>query len=192
MFSACTMAVKTIVEADGPGYRLAVKASPTLCVDPSQSQDLWDFAARLHVTNTSGVAVELVYNTGSTAGFSFRADRIADVRDERDGIAYETGPIAAEHAGVARVTLAPGAEEAVTGDLRYILKPIQLAVKGERVDGRGVALEERFDRSFRIEFLAELVLNAGGEKRTITERMPASLSIIVRDATRESQEDPAK
>ncbi|MGL5010246.1 MAG: hypothetical protein ACRC6I_10210, partial [Paracoccaceae bacterium] len=161
------------------------KASPTLCVDPSQSQDLWGFAAKLHVTNTSGAPFDLVYNTGSMAGFSFRADRVADARDPREGIDYETGPIAAERAGISRITLAPGAEEVLIGDPRYILEPIQLAVKGERVDGSAAEADERFDRSFRVEFLAELVTYVGGEKRNITEEMPAILRIIVRDLARE-------
>jgi hypothetical protein len=185
MFSACTMAVETIAEAEGPGYKLVIKASPALCVDPSVSQNLWDYAAKLHVTNTSGTPFDLVYNTGSMAGFSFRADRVADARDPREGIDYETGPIAPERAGVARVTLAPGAEEVLIGDPRYILEPIQLAVKGERVDGSGAELDERFDRSFRVEFLAELVVYEGEAKRTISQEMPAILRIVVRDLTRE-------
>jgi hypothetical protein len=185
MFSACTMAVETIAEADGPGYRLAVRASPSLCVDPSQSQNLWDHAAKLVVTNTSGAPFELVYNTGSVAGFSFRADRVADARDPRAGIEYETGPIAPERAGVARVTLAPGATETLIGDPRYILEPIQLAVKGLRVDGSAVDPDERYERSFRVGFLAELVIYEAGVKRDISTEMPAILRIVVRDVTRE-------
>lgn len=185
MFSACTMAVETIAEATGPGYKLVIKASPTLCVDPSQSQNLWDYAARLSVTNTSGKPFDLVYNTGSMAGFSFRADRVADARDPREGIDYETGPIAPERAGVSRVTLAPGAEEVLIGDPRYILEPIQLAVKGTRVNGNEADLDERWDRSFRVEFLAELVMYEGKVKRTISEEIPAILRIVVRDIAHE-------
>ncbi len=185
MFSACSMAVETIAEAVGVGYTLTIKASPSLCVDPSVSQNLWDYAAKLTVTNTQAKPFDLVYNTGSMAGFSFRADRVSDARDPREGIDYETGPIAPERAGVARVTLAPGAEEVLIGDPRYILEPIQLAVKGARVDGSGAEADERWDRSFRVEFLAELVVYEGEVKRSISEEMPAILRIVVRDVGRE-------
>lgn len=185
MFSSCTMAVETIAKAVGPGYSLVVKASPTLCVDPSISQNLWEYVAKLYVTNTSSAPVELTYNTGSMAGFSFRADQIADARDPGAIINFETGPIAAERAGINKVTLAPGAVEVVSGDVLYILEPIQLAAKGERIDGSAVAPVERFDRTFRIEFLAQLVLTAGGEKRSISEKVSANLRIIVRDMTSE-------
>jgi hypothetical protein len=185
MFSACTMAVETIAEAEGPGYKLVIKASPSLCVDPSISQDLWGYAAKLTLTNTSGKAYDIAYNTGSTAGFSFRADRVADARDPREGIEYETGPIAAERAGVKRMSLAPGAEEELIGDPRYILEPIQLAVKGSRVDGSAAELDERWDRSFRVEFLADIVRFEDGVQRNITEEMPAILRIVVRDVTKE-------
>lgn len=185
MFSACTMAVETIAEAEGPGFRLVIKASPSLCVDPSISQNLWDYAAKLTLTNTSGKPYDIAYNTGSTAGFSFRADRVADARDPREGLEYETGPIAPERAGVARKTLAAGAEEVLIGDPRYILEPIQLAVKGMRVDGSEAAPDERWDRSFRVEFLADIVRMEDGVQRNITAEMPAILRIVVRDVARE-------
>lgn len=185
MFSACSMAVETIAEMVGAGYTLAIKASPRLCVDPSVSQNLWDYAAKLSVTNTSGKPFDLVFNTGSMAGFSFRADRVADARDPREGIDYETGPIAPDLAGVARVTLAPGAEQVLTGDPRYILEPIQLAVNGARVDGSAAEADERWDRSFRVEFRTDLVVYEGEVKRSISEDIPAILRIVVRDVARE-------
>jgi hypothetical protein len=185
MFSTCTMAVETIAEAAGPGYRLAVMASPSLCVDPSVSQNLWDYAAKLVVTNTSGKPFDIIHNEGATAGFTFRADRVADAHDPREGIDYETGPIDPALASVKRTSLAPGAELTLTGDPRYILEPIQLAVRGERVDGGQAALEERFDRSFRAEFVADFTLVADGVERRVLEEMPAILRIVVRDLTRE-------
>jgi hypothetical protein len=167
MFSACTMAVETIAEAEGPGYKLVVKASPTLCVDPSISQNLWDFAAKLTVTNTSGKPFDMIYNEGATAGFTFRADRVADARDPREGIDYETGPIDPALASVKRTTLAPGADLVLTGDPRYILEPIQLAVRGLRVDGGAADADERYDRSFRAEFVADFTLVEDGVERRV-------------------------
>jgi hypothetical protein len=185
MFSACTMAVETLAEAEGPGYKLKVVGSPNLCVDPSVSQNLWDYAAKLVVTNTSSKAYDLEYNEGATSGFTFRADRVADARDPREGLDYETGPINPAMASVARTTLAAGAEMTFEGDPRYILEPIQLAVKGARVDGSAAELDERWDRSFRVEFLADIVRFEDGVQRNITEEMPAILRIVVRDVTKE-------
>ncbi|MGL4321721.1 MAG: hypothetical protein ACRCS3_12745 [Paracoccaceae bacterium] len=185
MFSACTMAVETLAEAEGPGYRLKVMGSPNLCVDPSVSQDLWGFAATLVVTNTSVKAYDLEFDEGATAGFTFRAERVADARDPREGLDYETGPIDPAMASVKRMTLAPGAEHTFGGDPRYILEPIQLAVNGERVDGSPAAADERWDRSFRVEFLADIVRFEDGVQRNIIEEMPAILRIVVRDVTRE-------
>jgi hypothetical protein len=185
MFSACTMAVETLAEAEGPGYKLRVVGSPNLCVDPSVSQSLWDFAAKLVVTNTSGKAYDLEFNEGATAGFTFRAERVADARDPREGIDYETGPIDPAMASVGRMTLAAGAEHTFGGDPRYILEPIQLAVKGERVDGSAAEPDERWDRSFRVEFLADIVRFEDGVQRNILEEMPAILRIVVRDVGRE-------
>ena len=185
MFSACTMAVETVAEAEGPGYKLTVKASPTLCVDPSVSQNLWDYAAKLVLTNTSGKAYDLEFNEGATSGFTFRADRVADARDPREGIEYETGPIDPSRARVKRITLAAGAAHTFGGDPRYILEPIQLAVKGRRVDGSNAEPDERWDRSFRVEFLADIVRFEDGVQANIAEEMPAILRIVVRDVGRE-------
>jgi hypothetical protein len=185
MFSACTMAVETLAEAEGPGYRLKVVGSPNLCVDPSVSQNLWDYAAKLVVTNTSARAYELEYNEGATAGFTFHADRVADARDPREGIDYETGPIDPTQAAVKRSTLAPGAEITFGGDPRYILEPIQLAVKGARVDGGPADADERWERSFRVEFVADIVRFEDGVQRNIVEELPAILRIVVRDLANE-------
>lgn len=185
MFSACTMAIETIAEAEGPGYKLVVKASPSLCVDPTVSPNLWDFAAKLTVINTSGKPFDMIYNEGATAGFTFRADRVADARDPREGIDYETGPLDPALASVKRSTLTPGAERVLTGDPRYILEPIHMTMRGERVDGTAAALDERFDRSFRVAFAADFTVVQDGVERRVFEEMPAILRIVVRDVSRE-------
>ncbi len=181
MFKDCTMTQETIAEAEGPGYRLAIVAAPILCVDPSQALNPWPHAAVLEVTNTAGQPVEVEHNDGSTAGFSFRADRVSDARNPLDGLEYETGPISVEEARVTSGVVAAGATYRMIGDPRYILQPIELAKRGLRVDGSPADMDERFDRSFRVEFFVEFVLKAGGKQTTVQHNLPAMLRIIVRD-----------
>jgi hypothetical protein len=185
MFKDCKMTEETLAEATGQGYRIAVIASPVLCVEPSQAQNLWPYAAVLEVTNTSGQPIEIEHKAGSVAGFAFRADRVADARDPREGLEYETGPISAADALITKAVIAPGGTHRIGGDPRYILRPIELAKKGERVDGTWAEADERFDRSFRVEFVADLILTIAGAKVQVHETLPAILRIVVRDEANE-------
>jgi hypothetical protein len=185
MFKDCKMTEETLAEAQGAGWKIAVIASPMLCIEPSLAQNLWPYAAVLEVTNTSGAPFEIEYRDGSVAGFSFRGDRVADARDPREGIEYETGPINAANARITKTTIAAGASLRLTGDPRYILEPIGLAKSGTRVDGSMAELDERWDRSFRVEFVADFLLHMGGKQVTVTETMPAILRIVVRDEANE-------
>jgi hypothetical protein len=185
MFKDCRMTEEVLVEAAGQGYRIAVIGSPILCVEPSQAQNLWPHAAVLEVTNTSGQPIGIEHKDGSVAGFAFRADRVADARDPREGLEYETGPISAADARVTKTEIAPGAAHRIGGDPRYILRPIELAKKGERVDGTRAGDDERFDRNFRVEFVADFILTIAGTKVQVHEDLPAILRIMVRDEGRE-------
>ncbi len=185
MFSDCKMTEETLAEFAGQGYRIAVIASPMLCVEPSKAQNLWPYAATLEVTNTSGQPIEIEHKDGSVAGFAFRADRVADARDPREGLEYETGPINAAEAIITKATIAPGASHRIGGDPRYILRPIELAKKGERVDGTWAEQDERFDRSFRVEFVADFILTIAGKTLQVHEDLPAILRIMVRDEANE-------
>jgi hypothetical protein len=185
MFKDCKMTEETLAEVAGQGYRIAVIASPMLCVEPSQAQNLWPYAAVLEVTNTSGQPIGIEHKDGSVIGFAFRADRVADARDPREGLDYETGPLSAEDARLTKTDIAPGAAYRIGGDPRYILRPIELAKKGERVDGSSADLDERFDRSFRVEFVADFILTIAGAKVQVHEDLPAILRIMVRDEANE-------
>jgi hypothetical protein len=185
MFKDCKMTEETLAEAAGHGYCIAVVASPMLCIEPSKAQNLWPHAAVLEVTNTSGQPIEIEHKDGSVAGFAFRADRVADARDPREGLEYETGPISAADVIITKTTIAPGGSHRITGDPRYILRPIELAKKGERVDGTWAEDDERFDRSFRVEFVADFILTIAGAKVQVHEDLPAILRIMVQDEANE-------
>jgi hypothetical protein len=185
MFSDCKMTQEVVATAAGPGYRLDVLASPVLCIDPSVAQDLWPYAAVLRVTNTGDAPVEVTHQAGATAGFSFRAERVSEPRDPADGDDYDPGPVDFDAGRTVTLAIAPGAFATLTGDATYILGPIDLAREGLRPSGVPVGPEERFDRSFRVAFLADFKLSAGGRTVTVTETLPAMLRIILRDPARE-------
>jgi hypothetical protein len=185
MFSDCKMTQEIVATATGAGYRLDVVASPVLCVDPSVAQDLWPYAATLRVTNTGAAPVEITHKTGETAAFSFRAQRVSEPRDPADGDDYEFGPIDFDAGQTVMAVVAPGDFAALTGDASYILAAIDLARQGVRPSGAPVGPEERFDRSFRVEFLADFRLSAGGNAVNVQETLPAMLRVIVRDLAKE-------
>jgi hypothetical protein len=185
MFSECRMTQEVVATATGAGYRLDVVASPVLCVDPSVAQDLWPYAAVLRVTNTGAAPVEITYRTGETAAFSFRAQRVSEPRDPADGDDYEFGPVDFDAGRTVTATIAPGDFAALTGDAAYILGPIDLARHGMRPGGTPVGPEERFDRYFRVEFLADFQLSTGGRAVNVHETLPAMLRVIIRDLASE-------
>jgi hypothetical protein len=185
MFSDCKMTQEVVATAAGPGYRLDVLASPVLCVDPSMAQDLWPYAAVLRVTNTGDAPVEVTHQAGATAGFSFRAQRVSEPRDPADGDDYDSGPVDLDAGQTVTASIAPGAFATLTGDATYILGPIDLAREGLRPSGVPVGRDERFDRSFRVAFLADFKLSAAGRTVSVSETMPAMLRVIVRDVGNE-------
>jgi hypothetical protein len=185
MFSDCKMTPEVVATATGAGYRLDVMASPVLCVDPTIAQDLWPYAAALRVTNTGAAPVEITYQAGATASFSFRAQRVSEPRDPDDGDDYDSGPIDLDAGQTVTSAIAPGAFATLTGDATYILGPIDLSREGLRPSGIPVGPEERFDRTFRVEFLADFRLSADGRVTTVSETLPALLRVIVRDPSKE-------
>lgn len=185
MFKDCTMTQETLAAQEGPGYRLDVVGAPKLCVDPAASLDVWAHAGRLIVTNTGTTPLQINHRGGSTAGFSFRAETIADARNPLATIGYETGPIAPGNDRKIEVVIAPGESHKVPGDPRYMLQPVNLAGRGQMIDGTPALPEDRFDRTFRIEFRANIQLTRDGQPMQIDKIMPAVLRIIVRDEARE-------
>ncbi len=185
MFKDCTMTQQTLATEDGPGYRLAVVGAPQLCVDPAVSFDIWSHAGRLIVTNTGTTPLQINHRAGATGGFSFRADTIADARNPLATLGYETGPIAARDDRKVEVVIAPGESHKVAGDARYMLQPVSLAAMGQMIDGSPALPEERFDRRFRIAFLANLTLTRDGQVTQVEQTMPAMLRIILRDESTE-------
>jgi hypothetical protein len=185
MFSDCKMAQAVVAQADGEGYRLDVLASPVLCVDPTIAQDLWAYAGVLQVTNTGAAPMELTHHTGESGGLSFRGDRVAEAHDPADGEDYDQGPIDFSAGGLVTQTIAPGAAATVIGDPRYILTAIDLAQSGRTASGLAVATEARFDRSFRVTFLAQLTIVSGGSPRDIKHSLPAILRIQLKDSDNE-------
>jgi hypothetical protein len=185
MFKDCRMTQETLATEEGPGYRLDVVGAPMLCVDPATAFDIWSHAGRLIVTNTGSQPFEIEHRAGATGGFSFRADAIADARNPLVSIGYESGPVAPASDRKVKVVIAPGESHKVGGDPRYMLQPVNLATTGQMIDGSPALAEERFDRTFRIEFRANILLNMGGKQVTVTETMPAILRIVVRDEANE-------
>jgi hypothetical protein len=53
------------------------------------------------------------------------------------------------------------------------------------VDGGPADADERWERSFRVEFVADIVRFEDGVQRNIVEELPAILRIVVRDLANE-------
>ncbi len=185
MFKDCKMSSEMIATAEGDGYRLSIEASPTLCIDPDQPQDLSPFAATLVITNTTPQSVEIEHWSGEIAGFSFRADAIADARDLRAPEEYDPGPVNTDDVQNTTFTIPAGGEYRFRGDPRYMIQIGNLAARGTMIDGTPALPEERFDRTFRISFYAFFTLTRDGAATEVSETMPAMLRVIVRDVANE-------
>jgi hypothetical protein len=185
MFKDCRMTSETIATAEGAGYRLSVEASPMLCIDPAQMQDMFPFAATLVVTNTTSQSVEIEHWSGEIAGFSFRADSIADARDPRVPLAYDPGPVDPDDVQNTTATIPAGGEYRFRGDPRYVIQLTDMATGGTMIDGSPALPEERFDRSFRLTFYVFFSLTRDGVKTEVSETMPAMLRVMVRDVAHE-------
>ncbi|MGL5011480.1 MAG: hypothetical protein ACRC6I_16500 [Paracoccaceae bacterium] len=179
------MTIETLATAEGPGYRLAVEGTPILCVDPEANTSETTHAATLVITNTGQGPVIINHRAGQIAGFSFRADTIADARDPRVTSEYDPGPVAPAAVENATATIPPGETYRFRGDPRYMIQIGNLAKRGQMVDGSTALPEERFDRSFRISFYAFFDLTRDGVKTEVSETMLAMLRVIVRDVASE-------
>jgi hypothetical protein len=185
MFKDCKMTPEMIATAEGDGYRLSIEASPTLCVDPAQVQDLFPFAATLVITNTTSQSVEIEHWSGEIAGFSFRADTVADARDPRATEGYDPGPVNPDDVQNAIATIPAGGEYRFRGDPRYVIQLSDLAATGIMIDGSPALPDERFDRSFRISFYVFFNLTRDGKKTEVSQTLPAMLRVVVRDVANE-------
>lgn len=185
MFKDCRMTTEILATAQGPGYRLVVEGTPTLCLDPENPVSETMHAATLIITNTGQTPVRIDHRAGQIAGFSFRADTIADARDPRETVSFDPGPLNAEMVENASATIPAGGEYRFRGDPRYMIDIGGLATGGTMVDGSPALPEERFDRAFRISFYAFFTLTRDGSQTEVSETMPAMLRVIVRDVANE-------
>lgn len=185
MFKDCRMTTETLATADGPGYRLTVEGTPTLCLDPQGTESETTHAATLIITNTGQVPVQIDHRAGQIAGFSFRADAIADARDPRETLGFDPGPLNPDMVENASATIPAGGEYRFRGDPRYMIDIGGLASSGTMIDGSPALPEERFDRAFRISFYAFFTLTRDDAKTEVSETMPAMLRVIVRDVAKE-------
>jgi hypothetical protein len=185
MFKDCKMTTETLATANGPGYRLAVEGTPTLCLDPDDPTSETAFAATLIITNTGPGPVQIDHRAGRIAGFSFRADTIADARDPRQTIGFDPGPLNPDMVENATATIPAGGEYRFRGDPRYMIQIGNLATRGTMIDGSLALADERFDRTFRLSFYAFFDLTRDGTKTEVSETMPAMLHVIVRDTSKE-------
>ncbi len=185
MFKDCTMTTETLATANGPGYRLTVEGTPTLCVDPEGTTSETAHAATLVITNTGPQPVVIEHRAGQVAGFSFRADSIADARDPRVTTEFDPGPINPDMVENASTTIPAGGEYRFRGDPRYMIQVSNLVSRGTMIDGSPALPEERFDRTFRISFYAFFTLTRDGAKTEVSETLPAMLRVIVRDVANE-------
>jgi hypothetical protein len=185
MFKDCKMTTETLATASGPGYHLTVEGTPTLCLDPENAISETTYAATLIITNTAAVPVEIELRAGQIAGFSFRADSIADARDPRVTTEFDPGPLNESMVENVTATIPAGGAYRFRGDPRYMIQIGNLASRGTMIDGSPTLPEERFDRAFRISFYAFFTLTRDGTKTEISETMPAMLRVIVRDPARE-------
>jgi hypothetical protein len=179
------MTTETLATATGPGYRLTVEGTPNLCLDPENPVSETSYAATLIITNTGQVPVQIDHRAGQIAGFSFRADTIADARDPRVTTEFDPGPLNADMVENASVMIPAGGEYRFRGDPRYMIQISDLATGGTMIDGSPALPEEQFDRLFRISFYAFFTLTRDGAKTEVSETMPATLRVIVRDVAHE-------
>ncbi len=185
MFKDCTMTTETLATAEGQGFRLVVEGTPTLCLDPAEATSETAHAATLVITNTGPGPVQIEHRAGQIAGFSFRADMIADARDPRETIGFDPGPLNAEMVENISATIPAGGEYRFRGDPRYMIEIGGLVTRGAMIDGSPALPEERFDRAFRISFYAFFTLTRDGTKTEVSETMPAMLRVVLRDVTKE-------
>jgi hypothetical protein len=185
MFKNCKMTTETLATATGAGYRLTVEGTPVLCLDPENPVSESSYAATLIVTNTGQGPVQMDHRAGPIAGFSFRADTIADARDPRVTTEFDPGPLNSDMVENASVTIPAGGEYRFRGEPRYMIQIGNLATDGVMIDGSPAMPDERFDRLFRISFYAFFTLTRDGAKTEVSETMPAMLRVIVRDVANE-------
>lgn len=185
MFKDCRMDVVTLASAAGAGYRLAVEGTQTLCLDPEGTGSETTHAAVLVITNDGPTPVQITHRDGEIAGFSFRADQIADALDPRETIGFHTGPLNADMVKNTTATIAPGDSYRFRGDPRYMIRIGSLAKRGMMIDGGVAPPDQRFDRTFRISFYAFFDLVRDGVKTEVSETLPAILRIVVRDVAHE-------
>jgi hypothetical protein len=185
MFRDCKMTTETLATADGPGYQLTVEGTPTLCVDPEGTTSETTYAATLIITNTGQGPMQIEHRAGQIAGFSFRADTIADARDPRVTTEFDPGPLNPDMVENTTAVIPPGGEYRFRGDPRYMIQLSNLVSRGAMIDGSPALPEERFDRTFRISFYAFFNLTRDGTKTEVSETLPAMLRVIVRDVANE-------
>jgi hypothetical protein len=185
MFRDCKMVVETLAVATGAGYRLAIEGSQTLCLDPESVVSESAHAATLVITNDSPSPLQISHRDGHIAGFSFRADTIADALDPRETIKFHLGPLNADMVKHTTAMIAPGGEYRFRGDPRYMIQIGNLAKRGKMIDGSAALPDQRFDRTFRISFYAFFELTRDGIKTEVSETLPALLRVVVRDVANE-------
>ncbi len=171
--------------AVGPVYLLVVEGTPTFCLDPQSDTSETTFAATLIVTNTGPGPVQIDHRSGQIAGFSFRANTIADARDPRQTIGFDPGPLNADMVENASAAIPSGGEYRFRGDPRYMIQIGQIAAQGTMIDGSPALPDERFDRLFRISFYAFFTLTRDGAPTEVSQTMPATLRVMVRDVANE-------
>jgi hypothetical protein len=185
MFSDCKMTTEILATVVTAGVQLDIEGSATLCLDPAAMVSETTHAATLVIRNTGPTPVVVGHRAGQVAGFSFRADRIADALDPREVIGFDPGPLNEEMVQTVTVPIAPGGEYRFRGDPRYMIQIGNLARRGMMVDGSTALPDQRFDRAFRIAFFAYFDLTRDGVKIEVAETLPVMLRVVVRDIANE-------
>ena len=174
------MKSESVARVDEPGYRLEILASKNVCVVPWESQNLWQYAATLRITNTSAQPLTLRHHDGSVAGWALQA-RVMDPARQRQA-ELPSHPIGAAGVKKTSVVLPPGSSVDLRGDpAAYFLVPMALTRDGKDVERNDVGSDRRFRQDFAIDFTANVELEIAGTIKQVSKVLPTTLTVFVRE-----------
>jgi hypothetical protein len=163
----CTMKSEVVSTAASAGLKFEVLASRQLCVVPTESQNLWAYAAQLRITNTTTLPIEFTHNGGSMAKHSFLPVVMDKTRKNEEWM--PSHPADPATATVERVHLAPGASHVLLGDPTYMMTPIRVAVA-----------QPHQSREFAVDFKASILVARGAETERVEVVLPTELTVFVK------------
>ncbi|MGL4321723.1 MAG: hypothetical protein ACRCS3_12755, partial [Paracoccaceae bacterium] len=135
--------------------------------------------------NTTSAPQTIRLRSGQLAGFSFRAETIADAVDPRQTLVFDPGPINPARIETEVQSIPPGGTFRFRGDPRYMLQISRMVSTGRMVDGSEAPPDQRFDRSFRMKYFAFFEAGIGGDMKEVTQTFEVLLRVVVRDLAHE-------